>query len=162
MEATLSDASDFDFLIGQWTVRHWRLKRRLAGDESAIEFDGPCTARKILHGLGNIDEYDIDLPEGRTTASTLRLFNPATGLWSLHWVDSRRMVLDPPMLGKFARGVGLFFGDDSFDGLPVKVRFIWSGITPASCRWEQAFSADGGENWETNWTMTFTRSAATA
>jgi hypothetical protein len=24
-------------------------------------------------------------------------------------------------------------------------------------RWEQAFSGDGGETWETNWIMEFTR-----
>jgi hypothetical protein len=29
-----------------------------------------------------------------------------------------------------------------------------------SPRWEQAFSADGGANWETNWIMNFTRVTA--
>jgi hypothetical protein len=31
--------------------------------------------------------------------------------------------------------------------------------TPDSCRWEQAYSADGGKTWETNWIMEFTRQA---
>ena len=90
-EAIANAASDFDFLIGQWTVMHRRLKRRLAGDSSWIEFSGPASARKILNGLGNIDEYQIDLPGDPYTASTLRLFNPATGLWSLYWMDSRKL-----------------------------------------------------------------------
>jgi hypothetical protein len=30
-------------------------------------------------------------------------------------------------------------------------------ITPTTCRWEQAFSTDGGATWETNWIAEFTR-----
>jgi len=44
-----------------------------------------------------------------------------------------------------------------FEGRSIYVRFVWSGITATSCRWEQAFSADGGKTWETNWIMEFTR-----
>ena len=42
-------------------------------------------------------------------------------------------------------------------GQPVRVGFLWSGITPAACRWKQAFSPDGGTTRETNWTMDITR-----
>jgi hypothetical protein len=160
LETRADGANDFDFLIGQWSVRHRRLKRRLAGATDWIASSGPASARKILGGLGNIDEYEINLPEGRYIGSTLRLFNPATGLWSLHWMDSRKAVLDPPMVGRFTNGRGLFFGDDVFDGKAVRVRFIWSDMTSTRCRWEQAFSADGGQTWEPNWTMTFSRAGA--
>jgi hypothetical protein len=37
------------------------------------------------------------------------------------------------------------------------MRFVWSGITDTAARWEQAFSADEGRTWETNWIMTMTR-----
>jgi hypothetical protein len=30
-------------------------------------------------------------------------------------------------------------------------------VTTPEPRWQQAFSADGGESWETNWVMEFTR-----
>jgi len=39
------------------------------------------------------------------------------------------------------------------------VVYRWSDITADSCRWEQAFSADGGVSWETNWTMQFSRTS---
>jgi hypothetical protein len=35
------------------------------------------------------------------------------------------------------------------------VRFVWSQIYTPEPRWEQAFSADGGQTWETNWIMEF-------
>jgi hypothetical protein len=35
---------------------------------------------------------------------------------------------------------------------------IWSEITATSFHWEQAFSADGGRTWETNWIADFVRS----
>ena len=61
------------------------------------------------------------------------------------------------MLGGFEDGVGTFLADDTFNGEPIKVRFLWSRIAPQSCRWEQAFLADGEGGWETNWIMDFQR-----
>jgi hypothetical protein len=54
-------------------------------------------------------------------------------------------------------GRGEFYGDDTHDGKPVRVRFIWSGITADSAHWEQAFSVDDGGTWVTNWHMDLTR-----
>ncbi len=42
-------------------------------------------------------------------------------------------------------------------GRAIFVRFVISDITPASCRFEQAFSGDGGKTWEVNWIATDTR-----
>ena len=41
----------------------------------------------------------------------------------------------------------------------ILVRFVWSDITDRTCRWEQAFSTDGGATWEVNWIMESTRIA---
>lgn len=155
--ADTDGADDFNFLIGDWHVTHRRLVRRLVGETNWIEFAGPATARKILGGLGNLDEYRIDLPTGSYVGGSLRLFDPAIQTWTIYWMDSRQPKLDPPMVGRFKDGRGLFFGDDWCDGTAVRVRFIWSTVPGKPSRWEQAFSADGGVSWETNWTMTFRR-----
>ena len=59
------------------------------------------------------------------------------------------------MIGKFDGNVGVFTGNDTYNGKPVVVRFIWT-VNPkgsqAVAKWEQAFSPDGGRTWETNWT----------
>lgn len=155
--AETSGAGDFDFLIGEWTVHHRRLRRRLVGDDEWIELTGPASVRKTLAGLGNVDEIRIELPEGGYTGVTLRFYNPTTRLWTIYWIDSRDPKLEPPMVGSFRGGRGLFFGEDTFAGKPIRVRFLWTPLTADSCRWEQAFLPDGGETWETNWTMSFTR-----
>jgi hypothetical protein len=148
---------DFDFLHGAWHVRHRRLKARLAGSADWAEFGGTMQADPILGGLGNFDRNVIDLPEQRYEACTLRLFDVASGCWSLHWIDGRHGKLDPPLTGRFANGIGQFFGDDVFEGRRIRVRFLWSQPSSGGPRWEQAFSADAGANWETNWIMEFTR-----
>jgi hypothetical protein len=53
--------------------------------------------------------------------------------------------------------VGRFYADDQHEGRPVRCRFIWSDISATTARWEQAFSVDGEQTWETNWIMTSTR-----
>ena len=63
------------------------------------------------------------------------------------------------MVGGFDRGVGTFYADETFNGQPVRVRFLWTETQTASPRWEQAFSPDGGKTWEVNWAMTFVRVA---
>jgi hypothetical protein len=148
---------DFDFFAGCWSVAHRRLRQRLAGSHIWEEFAGACCSRPIIGGLGNIDDNLIELPAGTYRAATLRLFEPAARLWSIHWIDGRAMRLEPPVNGRFEDGIGTFHGDDLLDGRPIKVRFIWSQIAASSARWEQAFSADGGATWEPNWIMDFRR-----
>jgi len=40
------------------------------------------------------------------------------------------------------------------------VRYVWSNITANSAHFEQAFSVDGGKNWEVNWISDVTREVA--
>ena len=125
-------AEDFDFFVGDWKIRHRQLRTRLAGDTEWLEFDGTAAMRKFLNGLGNLDETEIRSPRGHYHGATLRLFDPATGAWSIYWMDSRNSRIDTPMVGRFEAGVGRFFADEDFDGRPIKVRFLWDfGVADA-------------------------------
>jgi hypothetical protein len=157
LPTTLKPNADFDFLMGSWKVGHRYLVKRLADCHDWIEFNGSCEARKI-HGFGNIDENEIELPGDTYRGVSLRTWDPDRGRWSIHWLDSRRPGdLFPPVHGTFDKGIGTFHGDDTFNGRPIRVRYVWSRITGSSARWEQAFSLDEGNSWETNWYMDFTR-----
>lgn len=135
---------------------------RLAGSDEWDEFEATVVARPILDGMGTVEEFRTDY-EGGFVGVTFRFFDPATGQWSIYWADSRypALLLEPPVIGSFSGNVGVFECYDTFEGRPIRVRYTWSGMTTATPHWEQAFSDDGGETWETNWTAEFTRARRT-
>jgi hypothetical protein len=157
--ATNTAINDFDFLVGDWIVHHHKLQQRLAGCDAWWDFDGTCTFWKILGGMGNVDDNVIHQPTGSYRGASVRLFDADTELWSIYWMSDGVSTIEPPVVGRFRDGVGVFEGDDTFDGAPIRVRFTWADVTDISATWAQAFSVDGGATWETNWMMTFERSS---
>lgn len=97
-------------------------------------------------------------PDGSSVAGmALRLFNPDTKLWSIHWADSISGKLDPPMVGSFENKIGYFFAKDVYNGKSILVQFKWDASDPGQPVWSQAFSADNGQTWEWNWYMYFSK-----
>lgn len=150
---------DFDFFIGHWKSTQRRLRERLAGSNEWEDITGSTTCWKTLGGLGNVDTGTFDRETGSMNGMTVRLFNPTTQEWSIYWAaDSNPTgVLELPQIGKFKDGVGEFYALDTHAGKHIFCRFIWTVHSPDRCRWEQAFSEDGGRTWETNWVMDFVR-----
>ena len=85
----------------------------------------------------------MDRASGRVQAITVRLFNPASGEWSIYW-SAGSGWFDVPMVGSFDGPRGVFYAQEPFEGRHIFSRFIWTVRAPSSCRWEQAYSADGG------------------
>lgn len=150
--------SDFDFLQGRWRVSHRRLKERLTGCTEWETFRGYSSGQRLMGGLGNVDDNVVELPAGTYRATSLRCYDPAQQTWSIWWLDARFPgQIDVPVVGRFVDGVGTFLASDTLRGQPIVVRFQWTGTNTPTPRWEQAFSADGGATWETNWEMDFSR-----
>lgn len=147
----------FAFQTGRWRVSHKKLRERLANCSDWVEFGGRCEAREIMSSAGNIEDNFLDDPDGAYHAAALRRIDPASGEWTITWFDQRYSGVDPPMRGHFIGSTGTFLCDDMLGETPIRVRFIWSRTDSANPRWEQAFSTDGGESWETNWIMDFER-----
>jgi hypothetical protein len=148
---------DFDFLEGRWRVHHRRLRRPLSGSSDWYEFEGSAVERTLWDGRANLEEVEVVMPTGRLRALALRLYDPASRQWSIHWSNSAAGTLDTPMIGEFRDGRGVFLCQERYDGRVILQRFIWTSGGPDACRWEQAYSADCGASWETNWIMEFTR-----
>src|SRR6185312_6950556 len=159
--ATLHDGShDFDFLHGRWKVHHRRLCHPLSGSRERDEFNGTAVERPLWDGQANIEELDAELPDCRLHGLALRLYCPLSRQWAIHWSTAENGTLDQPMMiGDFRNGYGEFYNEETFGDRGIFVRCFWTNLMREKCRWEQAYSADGGRTWETNWTMTFTRMA---
>lgn len=154
-------SDDFDFLFGRWAISNRRLMGRLEGATQWQEFDARCEARALPGGIGNIDSFVPMAWRDGFTGATIRLFDPQARQWSIYWVDNSSGVLQPPVVGGFDGGeVGIFEGPDTLRGMAIDVRFTWTRISADHARWEQAFSADNGASWETNWTMELRRDNA--
>ncbi|WP_369038874.1 hypothetical protein [Stenotrophomonas maltophilia] len=153
--------NDWRWLQGRWNVRHRRLKERLVGDTRWEDFTGTSAVWLTLDGLGTVDDNLMQLPGGAYHGLGVRAFDPASGRWSIWWLDGRDPTrFEPPVRGGFSGAGGVFQGTDHLNGVPIRVRFRWHDIDTAQPWWEQAFSADDGAHWEVNWRNWFTRSAA--
>ncbi len=148
---------DFDFEIGTWTTKLSRRLKPLTGSSTWVEYTGTTTVRKVWDGRANLVELDVTGPSGRIEGLSLRLYNPQSRQWSLNFSNSAGGTLSPPVVGEFKDGRGEFYGQELLNGRMIFVRFVISDITPTSCRFEQAFSDDGGKTWEANWIAVDTR-----
>jgi hypothetical protein len=148
---------DFDFEIGTWKTHLRRLVHPLTGSTTWVEYEGTSVVRKIWNGRANLVELEADGPGGHFEGLNLRLYNPESHQWSLNFANSNSGTLSQPTIGEFKSGRGEFFDQETVNGRAIFVRFVISDITPNSCRFEQAFSEDGGNTWEVNWIATDTR-----
>lgn len=154
--ANVRDGShDFDFDYGKWRMPNHRLVKRLAGSHEWADFVSCVEGGPLPGGIGNMDVYRSSYWPN-FVGMTLRTYDPQIGLWRLYWFDDRfaHGALEPPVVGKFTGNEGIFDGKDTFNGKPITTRFVWT-VNPkgseAVAKWRQAFSTDGGRNWEVNW-----------
>jgi len=148
---------DFDFHMGVWKTRISRLIHPLSSSSQWTAYDGVSTVRPVWNGKASLFELEASGPAGHLEGVGLRLYDPSAHQWNLNWTNSSIGRLDAPMIGEFRDGRGEFYGPDTLNGRTILVRNGFYDIKPNSSRFEQAFSADGGKTWETNWIMTFDR-----
>jgi hypothetical protein len=152
-EKPFGKPGDFDFLAGEWKIKHRRFK---PDTKEWDEFEGEATCWTILQGVGSVEELRI--PARDFSGMGLRLLDVEKRQWSDFWVNAKSGVLTTPgMTGVFIDGAGVFTADDTHENKPIKVRGVWDEITADSCRWHQAVSYDDGKTWEENWFMQWTR-----
>jgi hypothetical protein len=162
LPSTHDGSHDFDWIFGTWKATLRRLVKPLTGSTTWVDFEGRQISKSIWGGKANLDEFIVDSPAAgvQIEGVALRLYDPASQQWRIYWANSKRGIVDPPVVGRFSNGRGEFYGMDELDGRAILVRYVWSKITPNSAHFEQSFSPDGGKTWETNWISDVTREVA--
>jgi len=155
---------DFDFLVGHWRIANRKRVSIFKNDDRWESFEAESHASPLAGGIGNTDTYVAPAWRPGYLGATFRFYHPKSQRWSLYWVTNTGVglsaetgLLDEPVVGRFEGDVGVFEGNDTWDGKPIRVRYTWRRVDADHARWEQAFSPDTGKSWETNWTMELTR-----
>jgi len=150
---------DFDFLIGEWSVVNRRRRTWLANDEEWLEFPSTCRFWKTLEGMVVQDECRATR-DGRTHAGgAYRIYDPGADRWTVYWASTAypELGLVRQVAGRVRQGKGELFGEEEFEGRTVRLRFRWERLSDREVCWEQAYQDPASGEWETNWTMGFTR-----
>jgi hypothetical protein len=148
---------DFDWEIGAWDTSLKRLREPLSGKTEWVEYAGTSLVKLVMDERANLVELDVRGAAGRIAGVSLRLYQPASGQWTLHFANLADGLMTEPMHGAFKDGQGNFYGQDSLNGRAILVRFLILPMAADRWRFEQAYSADGGQHWETNWIAIDTR-----
>lgn len=144
---------DFDWEFGTWATKVRILRNPLTGAAPYwAEYSGTSIVKPILDGRSNMVELSVKNSKGAIEGVSLRLYNPHTRQWSLNYATVKGGAMTAPLFGGFGgNGPGRFYGQDTLDGRIIWVRFDISPVSQREARFEQYYSADGGQNWELNW-----------
>jgi hypothetical protein len=147
IQAPPPEASQFDFLVGEWTV-----DVRSKSAATPPQYEAVWRAWKTLNGLGIVDEYAVSDGAGRVVygGTTLRVFDTKAGTWTMRYVDQLG-----GKTGGWAELVGAQEGPDmrveqrrqAPDGRTTILKIRYYNIQPDHFSWAADQSSDGGATW---------------
>jgi hypothetical protein len=152
--AQVRDGShDFDFFFGTWLLRCRRLKSPVLSSNDWVQFDAIDVARPLPGGLGNEDFARSDYPRKGFVGMTLRLYDRATGIWRLYWIDNvhSRGDAGEPNVGRWRGNVGIFDARLMVQGRPAIDRYTWTRLgshSKVAAHFQESLSIDGGKTWK--------------
>lgn len=149
--APAREASQFDFLIGQWELVVTPKVNTLAAKiHGAPTFLGTWKAWRAVDGFGIEDEMRVTDRSGNPSAlaKTLRVYSATERRWIMTSIDAYR--------GKASGSTGEWKGSEMVitgqttgeEGQPVQTRTRFFDITPTSFKYQQDRSSDGGRKWD--------------
>jgi hypothetical protein len=100
----------------------------------------------------------LERTSGAAEELVVRFFDPRTQQWRIYEADNGNGFNSRPVVGVGKDGCVEGYSHEPWEDKFIFRRVIWSEITATAFHWEQAFSADGGTTWETNWIADFVHS----
>ena len=141
------EASQFDFLLGEWSARSTRYR----ADGSEIgSYGGTWRARPLHDSRMILDEFTARLEDGSEISymATLRTFATATRRWEMTFLIAHQPQLIHAFSGVFTQGEMRLEGSGhTLAGQPVAAQVRFFDIAPTGFEWENRVSLDGGSTW---------------
>ena len=144
------EASQFDFLIGQWEldvhVPASTLAQRIHGTPRIL---GSWKAWRAFDGWGVEDEMRLMDGSGNplNLLQSLRVYDATARSWSLTGLDVYRARFSSST-AEWRDGTMTLTGRGAdAEGHPQITRTRFTDITPASFKWQQERSIDDGQHW---------------
>lgn len=160
--AARDGSHDFDFNLGVWHTAIQRTPDPFSATPQVVTMSGIVTVRKVWGGRAQLEEIEADGPGGHWQGMTLFMYNPQAREWTQAFSDSANGSMSGALVGSFANGRGELYARDTFKSRTILVRGTWSEIEPASHRYEEAYSDDGGRTWKTAFSAKLTKADAAA
>ena len=151
---------DFDFSIGVWRTHIKRVLDPFASNSESVEMNGTVTVRQVWGGKAELEEIEVDGPNGHWEALTLFLYNPRAHQWSQSFVNSKvgTLSLSSTNVGEFKGGRVVLVGqDNTVSDKTILVKAVWSDIKSDSHQYEEWYSNDAGTTWAPSFVAHLTR-----
>lgn len=155
------EARAFDFWIGEWDI----VQRFLRQDGTWLELPARTSVTTTLDGCALVEHWSGDVlffwegmqkPEPMKGFS-VRAYDPESGAWNIHWMDTRSPTFGSPYVGTIQAGRGEFFREwQTPQGRRVG-RITFSEGRQNSVNWALAISSDERRTWQTIWSMAMRR-----
>jgi hypothetical protein len=110
----------------------------------------------LLNGSANIGVLEIGGPTGSIEGLQLRTYDASTGQWKLAFASSSDGKVQPPSIGRFENGQGVFFDSTRIGGRQARVRTVATRLTETTYRDVISYSTNGS-TWHTLWIASYAR-----
>jgi hypothetical protein len=159
------EASQFDFLIGQWQLAVRPVVSSLAARIHGVpKLVGTWKAWRAFDGFGLEDELRISDESGnpKTLAHAVRVYDPSARRWTTSTLDVYRATFVASTAEWAENQMTATSRGSDKDGNSFVARTRFSDITPTSFRFVQERSTDGGRTWMETLRIQAKRTAPTA
>jgi hypothetical protein len=159
------EASQFNFLLGQWDLTVTPASRTLAQKVHGMgKLSGTWKAWRVMDGWGIEDELRIIDGSGNPMALShaVRLYDAASKKWKTSTLDPYRGLINASEAEWRQSQMNTSSRGADPDGRAYLSRSRYTDIKAGSFRFIQERSTDGGKTWKENLTIEAKRVSATA